>query len=120
MPRTRVVFYRDEHGNAPVLAWLDRLSAKAQDRCRVTIERLRELGFELRRSEADFLRDGIYELRVRLQRVNYRILYFFHRDIAAVLAHGLVKEKQIPASDIDRAVRRKEKFAQNPTAHTYA
>jgi phage-related protein len=76
----------------PVLDWLDRLPAKVQDKCRVRIERLRDLGHELRRPEADYLRDGIYELRVGFRGMNYRMLYFFHGKVAAVLAHGLVKE----------------------------
>ena len=42
-------------------------------------------GHELRRPEADFLRDGIYEL-----------LYFFHGQNVAVLAHGLTKEAEAP------------------------
>lgn len=54
---------------------------KALDKCRVRIERLRDLGHELRRPEADLLRDGIYELRVRLGTLNYRMLYFFHGQL---------------------------------------
>ena len=54
----------------PVLEWFDGLPAKAQDKCRVRIQRLSELGHELCRPEADLLRDGIYELRVGLQHVN--------------------------------------------------
>jgi phage-related protein len=77
----------------PVLKWLDRLPLKVQDKCRVRIERLRDLGHELRRPEADYLRDGIYELRVGFTGMNYRILYFFYGQIAAVLSHGLVKER---------------------------
>jgi phage-related protein len=119
MPQTHVVFYRDDDGSVPVLEWLDGLPYKAQDKCRVKIERLRDLGHELRRPEADFLRDGIYELRVRLRRVNYRMLYFFQRDVAAVIAHGLVKERQVPAKDINRAVRWKRKFEQDPQRHTH-
>ena len=49
MPRTTVVFYRDDHGRVPLLEWLDGLPRKAQDKCRVKIERLQELGYELRR-----------------------------------------------------------------------
>ena len=88
MPKIRVVFYREPGGSAPVLEWLDGLPPNAQDKCLVKIERLRDLGHELRRPEADLLRDGIYELRVGLQGLNYRILYFFHGRAAAVLAHG--------------------------------
>src|SRR5215469_10607225 len=77
MPRISVVFYQEDAQTVPVLDWLDGLPAKAPDKCRVRIERLRDLGHELRRPEADYLRGGIYELRVGLQGVNYRMLYFF-------------------------------------------
>ncbi len=119
MPRTRVVFYREADGTVPIVDWLDALPKKALDKCRVKIGRLRELGHELRRPEADFLRDGIYELRIRLRRVNYRILYFFHEDTAAIVSHGIVKERVVPAREIDRAIDRKRQFAANPVAHTY-
>jgi phage-related protein len=119
MPRTNVLLYRDDDGTVPILEWLDGLPPKAQDKCRVKTERLRELGYELRRPEADFLRDGIYELRVRLQRVNYRMLYFFHRDTAVVLSHGLVKERQVPSKEIDRAIEHRAKFEKAPERHTH-
>lgn len=113
------MFYQDDDGTVPVLEWLDTLSPKAQDKWRVRIERLQELGHELRRPEADYLRDGIYELRVGLQGMNYRILYFFHAKVAAVLTHGLIKERTVPARDLDEALRRKHKFEQAPEQHTY-
>ena len=91
MPQTQVVFYQEEDGSVPLLEWFDRLPEKVLDKCRVKLERLRDLGHELRRPEADYLRDGIYELRVRLGSVNYRMLYFFHENIAAVVTHGLMK-----------------------------
>lgn len=119
MPRTQVVFYQEAAGSVPVLDWLDTLSAKAQDKCRVKIERLRDLGYELRRPEADLLRDGIYELRVGLQGINYRILYFFHGKVVAVLAHGLVKERVVPPREIEEAVKRKQRFERDPGTHTY-
>src|SRR5579864_9635573 len=101
MPRTRIVFYREEDGTVPLLQWLDALPRAAVVKCRVKIDRLKELGHELRRPEADYLRDGIYELRVRLRRINYRILYFFHGKAAAVLSHGVIKEKAVPPKEID-------------------
>ena len=119
MPRTRVVFYQEDDGSVPLLEWFDGLPTKAQDKCRLRIERLAELGHELRRPEADYLRDGIYELRVGLQGINYRMLYFFHGAIAAVLSHGLVKERRVPPREIEAAIWRKTKFAQDPTRHTY-
>jgi hypothetical protein len=78
--RTLVVFYKDREGNVPVLEWLDALPAKIQDKGVVKIERLRELGHELRRPEADLLRNGIYEPRVGREGMNYRILYSFRDE----------------------------------------
>ncbi|HSA62444.1 MAG TPA: type II toxin-antitoxin system RelE/ParE family toxin [Nitrospiraceae bacterium] len=119
MPRTRVVFYKDSTGRVPVLEWLDSLPPKVQDKCVVKIERLRELGHELRRPEADLLRDGIHELRVGRDGVNFRILYFFYGRLAAVLTHAVIKEREVPGADIERALDRKWLFERNPDAHTY-
>jgi phage-related protein len=118
MPETAVVLYAEDDGSSPLLTWLDEQQGKVQDKCLVKIERLAELGHELRRPEADFLRDGIYEMRVRYRRVNYRMLYFFSERMA-VICHGLIKEDVVPDADIDLAITRKGKFARNPRKHTY-
>jgi len=109
MPKVRVVFFKDDDGSVPALEWLDSLPPKALDKCTVRIERLEEMGHELRRPEADFLRDGIHELRIGLQHVNYRLLYFFHGRTAAVLSHGLVKEAGRPAQGDRKGHRQKAK-----------
>ena len=119
MPTIEVVIYQEDDGEVPLLKWLDALPARAQDKCLVRIERLRDLGHELRRPEADILRDGIHELRVGLQGVHYRILYFFHGRGAAVLSHGLVKERIVPTREINEAITRKMRFEQDPIRHTY-
>src|SRR5438552_16189333 len=119
MPKTKVVFFKEEDGSVPILEWLDSLQPKALDKCTVRIERLEELGHEIRQPEADFLRDGIYELRVGLQGVNYRMLYFFHGREAVVVSHGIVKERVVPPKEIDLALKRKAQFAADPPGHTY-
>lgn len=120
MARTTVVLYQEEDGSVPFLVWFEGLGEKTQDKCRVRIERLAELGHELRRPEADVLRVGIHELRTKHQRVNYRILYFFHGKETAVLSHGISKQQDaVPASEIERAQLRMKKFNAEPTRHTY-
>ena len=119
MPKTKVIFYKDDDGSVPVLDWMGTLPSKAVAKCLVKIERLGELGHELRRPEADLLRDRIYELRVGLQGINYRILYFFHGSVAAVLAHGIVKESAVPPKEIERTIERKKRFELNPKKHTH-
>ena len=118
MPQTDVLIFAEEDASAPLLEWLDTLPAKVRDKCLVRIERLAELGHELRRPDADLLRDGIYELRARFQSVNYRILYFFNEQ-RAVISHGLTKERTVPDTEIDPALRRKRRFESNPDKHTY-
>lgn len=119
MPAASVVFYREDDGSAPALDWLGGIEKKAQAKCIAKIERLRQLGHELRRPEADILRDGIHELRVGLRHVNYRLLYFFSGRSAVVISHGLTKEAEVPAAEIDRAVECMAKFKAAPEKHTY-
>ena len=120
MPNTNLIFYTEDNGSCPLLDWFDNLPEKAQDKCLVKIERLTEMGHELRRPEADYLRDKIYELRAALNRVQYRILYFFHESDCCILSHGLIKEKKVPPKEIDLAIRRRENFLKDlllPTLH---
>ncbi len=119
MPKTRVFLYRADDGTVPLLEWLDSLPSKAVAKCRVRIERLADLGHELRRPEADFLRDGIHELRVGFHGRNLRILYFFHGKAVVVLSHGLVKEREVPPKEIHKALERKWRFEANPKEHTH-
>ena len=119
MPETRVIFYQDESGTAPLLEWLDDLPSKVQLKCVARIERLKQEGHALRRPEADFLRDKIYELRVGFNGINYRMLYFFHGNIAAIVSHGIIKEDKVPSKEIEKAIERMKKFVLNPETHTY-
>ncbi len=62
-----------------------------------------DLGHELRRPEADYLRHGIYELRGNHQGIQDRMPYFFHGRTAMA----------------DLAVDRKARFQADPEAHTF-
>jgi phage-related protein len=119
VPRTKVVLYREDDGTCPLFDWFGNLPAKAQDKCFIRLERLRELGHQLRRPEADLLRDGIYELRASLQGVHYRMLYFFHKTEAVVISHGIIKERAVPSKEIEQALARKRRFIADPRIHTY-
>lgn len=122
MPKTELLFYQDDDGISPVIEWLKslrKMDTVAYTKCIAVIERLGEVGFELRRPTADILRDGIRELRAKKGHVNYRILYFFHGKNVAILAHALTKEDVVPAADIERAIRRKAAFEAAPARHTH-
>jgi phage-related protein len=123
MPQTDVLFFRERLGTIPVQDWLQALqknNRRAFAKCVARIQRLAELGHELRRPEADLLRDGIYELRAKYSHVQYRVLYFFHGRTTAVLAHAITKKGKVPDVEINRAVRRKVTFLEDPEAHSYS
>lgn len=123
MPETQVVFYQETDGEVPVLEWLTQLvkqNRKGYANCVARIGQLAANGYELRRPAADYLTDGIYELRAKHIRVQYRILYFFSGQNVAILAHAITKQEEaVPAIDLERALRRKRLFEENPEAHTY-
>jgi len=119
MPKIELILYKGEDNTVPFINWLRNLTPKPRDKCIIKIERLRDHGHELRRPEADYLRDGIYELRVRFGTVNYRMLYFFYGTAAVVVSHGVIKEDKIPPVDIDKAVARKRRFEANPQLHAF-
>jgi len=121
LPKVRVVLFREEDEAVPLLAWFERLPRRAQDKCRVRIERLAELGHEMRRPEAEYLRDGIYELRAKHSGLNYRMLYFFHGQKAVVLSHGFSKQRaKVPIREIRAAVDRRKRFRADPRRHTHS
>ena len=55
-------------------------------------------------------------LRVRASYsgVHYRILYFFYGKDAVALSHGITKEREVPAPDIDLAIKRMTEVRANP------
>ncbi len=118
MAKINVFFFAELNGIAPALTWMDDVPGNPKDKLFYRVRRLEQAGHELRRPEADFLRDGIYELRVRSQRVNYRLLYFFHQG-AAIIAHGCTKEGAVKDVDIERAIERRSRYERNPKGHRY-
>jgi phage-related protein len=91
---------------------------RALYRCNIGLRILANLGFEIRRPYADYVRDGLYELRIRVGREQIRILYFFHGRNVVVLAHALGKEGRLPESDLHRALIRKRAHEADPETHT--
>jgi phage-related protein len=117
---TTIVFFRDDGGRSPFLGWFTRLSVKAKIQCRARLQLLAEQGHMLHRPASDYLRDGIYELRARAGRVQYRMLYFFHGRECVVISHGIVKRRaDVPPIEIDRALQRKRTYEVAPKQHTH-
>ena len=102
MPATKVLLFRSDDGSVPLLDWLSELRNRN----------------ELRRPTADYLRDGVYELRVPYAGVNYRMLYGFVGQNIVLVSHGLTKEKTVPAKEIELAMRRLALFRSDPDKYS--
>jgi phage-related protein len=123
VPITSILFYQEKEGDVPVIDWLKKLKKKNRQGFAKCVGRIRQLsstGHELRRPAADYLQDGIYELRAKHINTQYRIFYFFNGKDIAVLNHSIIKKTSaVPKKDIELAIKRKQKFEQNPEQHTY-
>ena len=122
MPQTQVRLFRQANGEIPFLEWFNTLKArdsKAYAACVQRILALSHHGHDLERPLAAFLRNGIYELRIKNNTVQYRVLYFFVGRNAAVLSHGIRKPgAKVPDIEIERAIKHMKLVESDPDKYT--
>lgn len=123
MPATEVRAFRDadRDNSVPIQDWLadlERREPKAYAKCLARILDLAEKGNEMRRPHADYLRDGVYELRATLGKDQYRVLYFFCGKNIVTLSHGTTKKREVPPEDIELAIVRMGLVRRSPTRYT--
>ena len=99
-----VIYYETEDGECPVKDFI--LTRSLNNRAKILniISLLEKKGPNLPRPFADYLENGIHELRIKLSGEQIRILYFFcYRDFI-ILTHPLHKTMdKVPKLEIDRA-----------------
>ena len=121
MPQTVVRLYRDATGATPIEQWLESLETSDSviyAKCLNVILLLHNYGYELRRPQSDALADGIRELRVRKNKVHYRILYFACGENVVCLSHGITKEGKVPEKEIAIAKKRMLEVQSNLRKYT--
>ncbi len=100
----RFIFYRNISGQCPVEKFIDELHFDDAKEVVASIAALRELGNKARRPLADYLEDGIYELRARRLKKQFRVLYTFAGKRTILLLAGFVKKsKAVPPREIKKA-----------------
>lgn len=115
-----IIFYCEADRSVPLLGWLDQLPEKSRLACIARIELLAQFGHQLRRPHAENLGEGVWELRAKVEGVNYRMFYFFHGQQAIVLSHGMTKQQAVvPPIEIKHAKERRAAFEANPAKHTH-
>ena len=102
-----------------MLRWLDTLPRKVRYKWEARFELLEQLGYELRRPICDYLRDDIYELRLKKGKIQYRILYAFVGQNVVLLSHGCSKERKVPEAEINKAIINRINYLANPSIHAY-
>ena len=99
-----VYFFVDKDGHKPVKEFIHSLTRKEQAKVYAYIAELKKQGNNLRRPMADYLENGIYELRPK----DNRIFYFFYLRDRAILVHAIKKHvKKVPENDLRLCVKRK-------------
>ena len=105
-----VDFYEKRNGERPAEEFLDRLTDEEAVRIDRKIGRLEECGPDLRRPDADHLRDKICELRMRCRKVHVRLFYWRDGN-RFILSHGIKKKTgKVPDSEIDKAIAYREDY----------
>ena len=100
-----VYFFIDEDGRSPVEELMQELTQKEDMKIRAYLKILKEYGHNLRRPIADYLGEGIYELRPG----PHRVFYFFFMKDSAILLHMLRKKTdKIPLNDLNLCIKRKK------------
>ncbi len=106
-----VLYYESADGKCPVKESIDARDERNQANILAVIAALQERGPNLPRPYADFLEDGVHELRIRLSGDRVRILYFFCFKDFAVLTNVLSKKTdKVPIADIKEAKRCRTDF----------
>ena len=106
-------YFVDERGRSPVREFIDGLPLDEQAKVFAYIDELGKRGHNLRRPLADYVKEGIYELRPK----SNRLFYFFFLKENVVFVHAIKKKtNEIPEKDIALSLKRKkyiEKYRTN-------
>lgn len=101
-----IIFYEKPNGRCPGKEFLDGLSPKNDLPFIVRmLNLLEEFGNELERPHVAYLRDDIWELRVKTRSGQYRFFHFYFAGKTIVITHGYHKKTgKVADSEIDKAI----------------
>lgn len=107
-----IEFYETETGVKCVEDFIDNIKdKKLQAKVLNDISLLNTFGTELRKPHADYLKDGIWELRTKQSSNIARTLYFTVSGQKIILLHGFVKKTpKTPPAELERAIKNKNDY----------
>lgn len=106
-----IVFYAEDDGRSPVVAFLDSLDVKTRARFEWSIEQLRRRNVRARPPLVKHLDGKLWELREESNTNIYRLLYVFFAGRNIVFLHGFQKKSpKTPRREIETALARLDRF----------
>ena len=109
MEEFRIDYVELESGNVPFEKFLDSISKQERAEIIAVIEEFRiKLNNNVKISTkiSKYLRDGIFELRVKHINKISRVFYFFQIGKFIVITHGFIKKTQTtPNEEIEKAIK---------------
>jgi len=116
MPIWTFLDFVESDGSSPVADWLNALgSARAAIDQRILVQSAVRTWNDkwIKKYKSS---DGIYELRISWNRVEYRLLGTYRPGYEFVLLEGAIeKDWRLPTGSITRAERRRETLLRNPS-----
>jgi len=109
--RYTIEFYSTASGIEPVKTFVESLESKVIAKLLRVIELLENNGPYVRQPYSRYLREGIFEIRVKQGNNIVRILYFFVIGGKIILTNGFVKKTvRTPRREIEKAKKYKEDY----------
>jgi phage-related protein len=110
LPKLDCRFFRSEQGSEPVREWLKSLSAEVRKEIGADIQRV-QWQWPVSKPLVDGLGGGLYEVRTKIERIQYRVLFCITEN-TMVLLHGFVKKARTEPAEIALGRRRQKQVEQ--------
>lgn len=108
-PTRKWLWFRNSHnGRSPAEKEFFKLPHAAIATLQVTMARYAQSA--CRRQDVDHLGDGIFEIRVRVERNHYRVLFFVWGPHLVALSAFFKNQRTTPKQDIDTAKARRARW----------
>ncbi len=97
-------FFKKDNQRCPTREFVQEQSPQDRVRINRSFKLLAEHGNALRGTDVHYLEDGLYELRVRVVKKQYRFIFFYHHQRIIVVTHGFLKKQSaVPRREIEQA-----------------
>ena len=106
-----IEFYEKSNGKIPVKEFLNKLEKKMRTKALREIVLLTDHGRDLREPHVKYMKNGVFELRIKTGSDISRIFYFFFTGEKIILTNGFIKKTQkTPSKEIEKALEYKNDY----------